>query len=159
MTKWIAYLLFLSLIGCNVDPFLNTCETNGLEISPRILTSDSTRIFLPSAFTPNGDGLNDNFYPVGDGIKSFSLTVCSNNNVVFEGKENEKWNGLNAKNELFQGNYDYEIEVLSNKNKNFEVTGRISLITDPLVDACKCRFEDMIDPWQGFVMPSNEGCK
>ena len=153
------YLLFLlALLGCEKDPYFNSCKTNESIISPMVTAADSIRIFIPTAFTPNGDGLNDNFYPTGAGIKTFIVSVKYGNKNVFKGAENEKWNGMNKENSLYQGNFDYEIQLVSEMNKRFKITGTISLITDPLIDVCECHFEDMIDPRYGFVMPSQEGC-
>lgn len=35
----------------------------------------SNDIYFPTAFTPNGDGLNDLFHPVGPALSQFSLTI------------------------------------------------------------------------------------
>ncbi|MBT8327418.1 MAG: gliding motility-associated C-terminal domain-containing protein [Bacteroidia bacterium] len=137
-------LRFLSILlvlwGCEEDPFFNSCRTNSSAISPSIATADSIRIFMPTAFTPNGDGLNDNFYPTGGGIESFTIVITHGNTDVFSGTKDEKWNGTDKKNNTYQGNYDYEINVVSMKKKKFNVSGTVSLITDPSIDVCLCRF-------------------
>ena len=158
MSKALLILFITILLGCESDPYLNTCETNRISISPQIKADDSITIFLPTAFTPNGDRLNETFYPVGTGILSYSLVVHLNNKKVFSGSENEAWDGTDLENKRVQGNYTYEINLESKKNKKFVARGVVSLIRDPSIDVCKCRFEDMINPTHGFVQPSFENC-
>ncbi len=52
--------------------------------------------FLPTAFTPNGDGLNDILRIVGVNISSFNFTVCGENGLIIFSTTNinEGWEGL-----------------------------------------------------------------
>jgi gliding motility-associated-like protein len=51
--------------------------------------------FLPNAFTPDGDGLNDLFKPVIDNFLTYELLIFNRNGeLVFESKDpSEGWNG------------------------------------------------------------------
>lgn len=71
-------LLFLTgilcLFSCNDDPIDDTPSAedpyaNCCGNQPLVLQEQGYSLFLPSAFTPNGDGINDVFFPsVDDGV-------------------------------------------------------------------------------------------
>jgi gliding motility-associated-like protein len=55
--------------------------------------------YLPNAFSPNGDGVNDEFYPVFDcSIRNYLITITDRwGNVVFTSTNpDERWQGQNA---------------------------------------------------------------
>ncbi|MES2285827.1 MAG: PKD domain-containing protein [Bacteroidota bacterium] len=54
--------------------------------------------YIPNAFTPNGDGINDYFFGTGIGIIEYDLWIFDRwGNMIFHGDEipaeNSKWNG------------------------------------------------------------------
>ncbi len=71
---------------------------------------------MPNAFTPNGDGKNDEFGPVGQihSLENYQLTIYDRwGSKVFSAKSpDEKWNGKfdNQGNELPPGVYVYELQ-------------------------------------------------
>ena len=92
---------FLSCVTCT-NPFANpintsqviltAIDTNGCESSDVILLSvDKERnVFIPSAFSPNGDGVNDRFTVLGgNGIQEIEFIQVFNRwgALVFEQKE------------------------------------------------------------------------
>jgi gliding motility-associated-like protein len=54
-----------------------------------------TSLYLPNAFTPNGDGENDLFYVYGNGIETVHLRIFNRwGELVFETTElNSGWDG------------------------------------------------------------------
>ncbi|MCZ4408368.1 gliding motility-associated C-terminal domain-containing protein [Cryomorphaceae bacterium 1068] len=59
--------------------------------------------FLPNAFTPDGDGLNDLYKPVIDNFLTYELLIYNRNGeLVFESNDpNEGWNGSFQNNEFY----------------------------------------------------------
>lgn len=72
-------------------------------------------IFVPNAFSPDNNGINDTFNPVCFGIRFYKTTVFNQwGEKIFQGKENEIWDGSGAP----QGVYFIMIEYETNDNKN-----------------------------------------
>ena len=85
----------------------------------------ATTLFLPNAFSPNSDNLNDDFKPVGLGLKSYKMKIHNRwGELVFDGKENEPWNG----NETLQGVYLYTIRVIDYQNKVRNLKGTVHVL-------------------------------
>jgi gliding motility-associated-like protein len=67
-----------------------------------IVVKDIYTIYIPDAFTPNGDGTNDYFFPVCTGIdpNEFEFMIFNRwGNMIFETKTlGDKWNGTEYNN-------------------------------------------------------------
>ena len=75
-------------------------------------------VFVPNAFSPNNDGLNDFFKPFGTGIDSYEIFIYDRwGELVYEGKTNSGgWDGKLINDELApEGVYIYSIQTI-NKN-------------------------------------------
>lgn len=71
--------------------------------------------YVPNVFSPDNNGINDTFNPICFGIKYYKTTVFNQwGEKIFEGKENEVWDGSNAP----QGVYFVMIEYETNDHKN-----------------------------------------
>jgi len=85
-------------------------------------------IYIPNAFTPNGDGINDYFKVSGIGIRSTEMIIYDRwGEKVFEQKGSAVlWNGYNQKqdNMCGEGVYVYLINVVDihGNLKNFKGT-------------------------------------
>jgi gliding motility-associated-like protein len=68
-------------------------------------------IYIPNAFTPNGDGINDTFGVKGEGIKDFHLVIFNRwGEIIFESREARKqWDGKVDGQQVEQGVYVYEL--------------------------------------------------
>lgn len=89
-----------------------------------------TRIWVPSAFTPNGDNVNDEFGAYGINISNYSLLiydrwgllVFQSNNLTY------RWNGYTKNNTtILMDTYAYVIKYRDNKGKWGELIGRVTL--------------------------------
>lgn len=82
-------------------------------------------LFLPTAFSPNGDGINDEYIPKFWGVLSFQLEVYNRwGELVFSGATNEGWKGENINNGEFIVNVSY---VLNSGVKKYKKTS-VSLL-------------------------------
>ncbi|HQR92948.1 MAG: hypothetical protein B7Y15_07175 [Bacteroidetes bacterium 24-39-8] len=88
--------------------------------------------YLPSAFTPNADRLNDLFrIPPNSGFQLINMQVFNRwGQLVFDGKENSPgWDGDYKRNPQPAGMYPYRIEIIAIRSgKKMIKTGTIQLI-------------------------------
>jgi gliding motility-associated-like protein len=86
------------------------------------------RVLIPSAFTPNGDGLNDVWEIQGQGMEQLSFIIFDRwGGKVFDNGNsvnNNKWEGK----EMPQGVYSYKIEAKSFTGRLYNKYGSITLI-------------------------------
>jgi gliding motility-associated-like protein len=82
-----------------------TSTSNYAEVIPPL------SIYIPSAFTPNGDGLNDTFGVKGEGIKDYRILVYNRwGEVIFESTNVRKqWDGKFDGSPVEQGTYVYQL--------------------------------------------------
>ena len=75
---------------------------------------------VPTAFSPNGDGVNDVFRPVGmkfQNLVEFRVYNRWGQRVYSFANPNDKWNGkLNNGNEASEGTYYYIINAVGTNN-------------------------------------------
>ncbi len=97
---------------------------------------DNNNLFLPNAFTPNNDGLNDFFYPKGVGVfkilafkiyNRYGQPVFENGNF-FPGDKSAGWDGRYGGKDSPTGNYIYIIEFICTNNQAVNVKGNILLL-------------------------------
>ena len=76
------------------------------------------KLFIPSIFTPNGDGINDELITNGLHVKEFKMAIYDRWGVkIVElgkiGSTLEKWNGKNENGDFFpEGMYSYRAEAV-----------------------------------------------
>ncbi|MFD1143968.1 gliding motility-associated C-terminal domain-containing protein [Larkinella insperata] len=88
------------------------------------------RLFVPDAFTPNGDGTNDLLEVKGStNFQSMQLTVYNRwGEVVFRTENREGWDGTINGQPAQPGTYAYRINVVNVEGKKTEKTGSVLLI-------------------------------
>lgn len=88
--------------------------------------------FIPSAFTPNGDGKNEVFFVEGlQDVSKFELYIYDRwgNQVYFEEGVGASWDGRNIQNRIVQqGTYVYKVIYSLNTGEDFELVGNVSVI-------------------------------
>jgi len=91
-------------------------------------------IYVPNAFTPNGDDVNDMFKAVGEGISKFKLYIFDRwGNMLFQSDDiNKAWDGTyqtRGGTEILQEDvYVWKIEVTDFTNKSHPMHGTVTLL-------------------------------
>lgn len=82
---------------------------------------------VPNAFTPNGDGLNDAFGAVGEGVEDYRLVIFNRwGNIIFEAnKLTKKWDGRYQGKLVPLGAYNYEIFARGKETGEFHKSGTV----------------------------------
>jgi len=88
--------------------------------------------YIPSAFTPNGDNINDNFSGKGIFISKYEMTIFDRwGNLIFLSDDiNKPWDGkANHGTEIAEGDvYIYSINVIDFKKRKHVYKGIVTLI-------------------------------
>ena len=86
-------------------------------------------IYTPTAFTPNGDGINDSYNVVASRIKEYHIYLYNRwGQLIFEGESlNQKWDGRYNGKSAPDGVYSYLIKVIGDDDRAFEKVGTVLL--------------------------------
>jgi len=100
-----------------------TSTSNIVEVMPAL------DLYIPNAFTPNDDGLNDKFGAAGQGIVDYKLMIYNVwGNLVFETKTpSEQWDGKHNGLLCAEGAYTYVIVAKGEKSR-VRKSGTVSLV-------------------------------
>nr|WP_262905235.1 gliding motility-associated C-terminal domain-containing protein [Hymenobacter nitidus] len=88
------------------------------------------RAVLPTAFTPNGDGLNDVLEVKGRFLSTYTLTVVDRNGQqVFRGTDQTQvWNGRVGNEQPVPGAYVWRFETVDETGKRVVQHGTITIL-------------------------------
>jgi gliding motility-associated-like protein len=92
-----------------------------------------TPFFVPNAFTPNGDGLNDYFFNAGYemNLQAYRMAIWNRwGQKIFEtDNPNSLWDGrVKDGNPAPEGVYVYQIKFVNQSGKDFNFEGRVTLL-------------------------------
>lgn len=133
-------LIIALLIGCNIQAQRSDLyrvvafqkdnnrihsESNTVKLATKL------HLYIPNAFSPDNDGINDTFSATGDDIDEFNMTVYNRwGEVVFLSTSlNNSWNGNYKGKEAPQDTYVYVIETKRSSDDKLSIhKGTISLL-------------------------------
>ncbi|MHA6247670.1 T9SS type B sorting domain-containing protein [Pontibacter sp. CAU 1760] len=107
-----------------------TLRDGSVTYSNTVLIELAGQLFIPSAFTPNNDGLNDTFVIKGRFFTGYQLKVYNRGgNLIYQGTDADLgWDGTFQGKLLPAGVYAYEVTVTENKGTEKRHTGTVSLL-------------------------------
>jgi gliding motility-associated-like protein len=99
-------------------------------VTYKIFVDAEAYIFIPTAFTPDGDNLNDVFKPVLTGIKNFELKIYNRwgENIKTLVGEGDSWDGTFRDQKVQEGVYIYTVTAKGNNNRNYYLNGVIKVL-------------------------------
>jgi gliding motility-associated-like protein len=92
--------------------------------------TEEAPVFIPNAFTPNGDGVNDVFYIPEANLSSFQFTVFDRwgNQVYQTNNPNFRWDGQSKGRGVPTGIYVFVLDAKNSKNARVKRSGTISVV-------------------------------
>jgi gliding motility-associated-like protein len=105
------------------------CKSNILKY--QIIVEGCSSIYIPSSFTPNDDGINDTWYPIGEGWEKIEVMVFNRwGELIFESKDlNGYWDGSYKNTIVVQNDvYVYKVTWKGIKNSQQVFYGKVTLI-------------------------------
>lgn len=96
----------------------------------RVVVLNDAMVFVPTGFTPNGDGKNDYFGPIGKVPEGYRLQVFNRNGeTVFRSSVmNNKWDGTFKGKVQPSGVFIYLIDYKDIQNRSHQQKGTLTLI-------------------------------
>ncbi|MDN3690377.1 PKD domain-containing protein [Cyclobacterium jeungdonense] len=86
---------------------------------------------VPNVFSPNGDGINDSFFPKFLYIETLSFTIMNKwGEILFHTEElgSKGWDGSYRGQKAIPGNYIYKINFTTTDGRTFSDTGALMLL-------------------------------
>ena len=161
-----ALLLVIVVAGCQSQTMNFTCCKSEYKIiTQNYNASNDFDIWIPQAFTPNGDGINDVFQiHVTEGGRVERLTVKKGLRTIYDSSDFfvAIWDGSNED----DGRYRYTAEIRTDEGDVIELKGKVCLMRLNTINLdilenqenkiCDCVMPDMIDARRGIIYNSVE---
>lgn len=94
------------------------------------VSTEDAPVFIPNAFTPNGDGVNDYFYIPEANLNRFSFSVSDRwgNQVYYTNTASFRWDGQSKGRPIPSGVYVFVLDATTAKNVRVRRSGTITVV-------------------------------
>ena len=106
-----------------------------VSVSNEVKIAPAAVLYIPNAFTPNGDGLNETFGPKGEGITEYNMQIFDRWGIlIFESNDlKTQWDGYHHDEKAPIGVYVYKITAKGQGSndgtkKLISETGTVTLV-------------------------------
>ena len=111
-------------------------------LDPVTYESGEMKAYFPNVFTPNGDGINDYFYPIlNDKVfQSLQFVITDTSNITYFDREvydpndlkNYAWDGLDKNGKPYKGAFNYHLLIFNSKGLVYKIQGKAcSIVCGP----------------------------
>jgi gliding motility-associated-like protein len=128
---------FSNEIATNYDVTLTVTNQYGCQddTTIEVIVGPDFTFFIPNAFTPNGDGLNDGFFGTGIGITEYQIWIFDRwGNMIFTTKDmTEAWDGTvhraGSSGEICQQDvYVWKVALKDVFDKSHKYIGHVTIV-------------------------------
>ena len=120
----------------NYQTFVYVVKANAVEpgfgqsVSNRVPLLKDPNLFHPTAFTPNGDNLNDNFSVFGQYVVAFDMQIFNRwGELLFSTNDIQSgWDGTFRGNEMPEGTYTFIAHITDRAGRTFKRSGSVLLL-------------------------------
>ena len=99
-------------------------------IKPIEILCDTPEVFVPSAFSPDGDGVNDKLFVRGRNIKEMEFSVFDRwgNEVFYTEDPVEGWDGTYKGKGADKAVYVYQLRAVCITDEEYKTKGNVTLL-------------------------------
>ncbi|MEQ8715854.1 MAG: gliding motility-associated C-terminal domain-containing protein [Cyclobacteriaceae bacterium] len=107
-----------------------------LESEPRhsysnsVVIESTPNLYFPNAFTPDGDGLNDIFIPVGSNVSTYEIIIFNRwGEIIFQSDQLDRgWDGVYQGRKAPPGSYTYKVQFGNEESQKSSQSGTFVLL-------------------------------